>query len=219
MSEQDMQQLAGINIACRFFYQAFHQMPEPDFIEALNRESLVEHWPVDAENSKMTAGLAKLSSALTHNPIEAIAQDYAALFIGPDALKAAPWGSVYLTEEQTTCGESTQAVKAFYREFGIEIDTGEAEPEDHIGLMMAFLVHLTDQALQSTSLEEARPWFCATQSFLTDHLLTWVPRFLELMYENALTDFYQGVSLLCEGTLQVLTDLTGAEYRIVRLYR
>ena len=223
MKNSQLEALAGLNIACHFFYQALHHQPVNEFVQALHDEKLMEHWPVEVSNDKSQQGLAKISNhiaTVTPSLISELAQDYASLFIGPNKLKAVPWGSVYQTEEQTTCGESTLAIKAFYREFGIEIDTGENEPEDHIGLIFAFLAHLTDQALEDASREEEiQPWLCATKSFLTDHVLAWAPRFFEIMRENADTGFYKGISLLAEGSLEQLANLTEAEYKIVRLYR
>ena len=227
MNNSQLEALAGLNIASHFFYRAFHQAPTKDFVTALHSGELIKHWPLELSDEKSTSGARLISNSLntiTEDFVKALALDYAGLFVGPNKLKAAPWGSVYLSEEQTTCGESTLAIKAFYRECGIEIDTGENEPEDHIGLIFAFLAHLTDQALEDASREDSaeervQPWLCATQSFLTDHVLTWAPRFFAIMRENAGTDFYKGISLLAEGSLEQLATLTEAEYKIVRLYR
>ncbi|MGI9274979.1 MAG: TorD/DmsD family molecular chaperone [Endozoicomonas sp.] len=223
MTPQEPQLLAGLDIACRFFYQAFHHAPIQPFLQLMKDEQLLEDWPLPTESDKVSEGIKLLMSCLEQGAepsINAMTEDFADLFIGPNALKAAPWASVYLSEEQTTCGEATLGIKAFYREFGVEIDTGENEPEDHIGLIFAFLAHLTGQALENIEREEAaQPWLCASRSFLTDHVLTWVPRFLEILREQAQTDFYRGISLLAEGTLQQFAELVDAEYKIVRLYR
>ena len=223
-TKAQLEQLAGLNIASHFFYQVFHQAPSESFMAALKDEQLMNHWPGESDSPESVRGLTQLKSsvdAFIPEKFDTIAQDYAALFVGPGRLKAAPWGSVYLTEEQTTCGESTLAIKAFYRELGIEIDTGENEPEDHIGLIFAFLAHLTDHALDAATGEEEQmqPWLCATKAFLTDHVLTWAPRFLDIMGENSDTPFYKGVSELAKSTLQQFEQITEAEYRIVRLYR
>ena len=85
--------------------------------------------------------------------------------------------------------------------------------------MFAFLAHLSGQALEQGNEESAQPWQCAMRSFLTDHVLTWAPRFLEIMRENAKTDYYKGISVLAEGTLKQCATLVGADYKTVRLYR
>ncbi|WP_062266081.1 TorD/DmsD family molecular chaperone [Endozoicomonas arenosclerae] len=219
MIEHQTQQLAGLHIASQFFYRLFHQSPDPIWIESLKQESLLQYWPLDLDPADQSL-LDQFQQSL-ETDIKILANDYADLFVGPDKLLAAPWASVYLTEEQINCGQPTQLVKAFYREFGIEIDTGETEPEDHIGLMFAFLAHLTQEALAAAESNDQtiESWITACRAFLENHLLTWAPRFLELVQEHAKTDFYRDGGRLCTITLQQFADFTDAEYKIVRLFR
>ncbi|MGF1684141.1 molecular chaperone TorD family protein [Photobacterium makurazakiensis] len=217
MTEQQFQTLAGLSLVSRFFYQAFHQAPTAEFVDAIYQESLIEQWPLDADNDSLAQGLELLKQ---QPDIKSLSVDFQTLFIGPDALKAAPWASVYLTEEQTIFGQPTLDIKAFYAQFGIEIDTGEREPEDHIGLIFTFLAHLSEMALQQ-DLDEDKPspLLCALEKFLTEHVLTWAPRMLHIMRDEAETDFYKGISFAAEGTLRQFAQLVKADYRIVRLHR
>ena len=109
--------LAGVNIACHFFYHVFHRTPDEAFLNQIYSEGLLKQWPVALDDSmeKSLRSIEKELSDLHSDRVSTLSRDYADLFVGPGALKAAPWGSVYLSEDQTTCGESTQAVKAFYR--------------------------------------------------------------------------------------------------------
>lgn len=217
MTEQQFQTVAGLSLVSRFFYQAFHQAPSAEFIDAIYQDALIEQWPLDADNDSLEQGLALLKRK---PDLKGLSTDFQDLFIGPDALKAAPWASVYLTEEQTTFGQPTLAIKEFYAQFGVEIDTGEREPEDHIGLIFTFLAHLTEMALQQDiDDDKPSPVLCALEKFLTEHVLTWAPRMLHIMREQAETDFYKGISLAAEGTLRQFAQLVKADYRIVRLYR
>ena len=217
MTEQQFHTVAGLTLVSRFFYQAFHQAPSTDFIHAIYQESLIEQWPLDVNNDALAQGLALLKQ---QPDMAAINQDFADLFIGPNALKAAPWASVYLTEEQTLFGAPTAAIKQFYLQFGVEIDTGEHEPDDHIGLIFSFIAHLCEMALQQDIADDQpSPLLCALEKFLAEHVLTWAPRMLHIMRDESTTDFYKGMSLAAEGTLRQLAQLTKADYRIVRLYR
>ena len=217
MTEQQYQTIAGLSLVSRFLYQAFHQSPTAEFIDAIYQNDLIGQWPLDADNDSVEKGLELLGNKPELKPL---AEDFQALFIGPDVLKAAPWASVYLTEEQTIFGQPTLAIKAFYSQFGIEIDTGEREPEDHIGLIFTFLAHLTELALQQEVDEnKPSPILCALEKFLSEHVLTWAPRMLHIMREQAETDFYRGISFAAEGTLRQFAQLVKADYRIVKLYR
>jgi len=171
--------LVGLNLSCQFLYQAFHQSPTEAFVDHFVSDRLWEQWPVDTQNDRIANGLERIMS-VSSNEFAALSHDYAALFIGPNTLKAAPWASVYLTLEQQNCGEPTLAVRAFYQAYGVVLDTPTHEPDDHIGLMFAFLAYLSERAIQSIEadeLEESQRWLAAIPVFLTDHMLTWAPRF------------------------------------------
>ena len=220
MNQKPQEVLADFHFACQLFYQSLHKAPAEAFFQQLRDVPFAEIWG-QSSNSSIQEGIELITGELaTLSDSSAINQDFAALFVGPDILRAAPWGSVYLTEEQTLCGDTTLAVKAFYRECDLEIDTGENEPEDHLGLMFAFMADRVTRMLDAIEAGESIDAdMNILRSFLTDHVLTWAPRFLEILYDNAETRFYQGVSLLIEGNLQLMASFTGAEYKIVRLFR
>lgn len=97
---------------------------------------------------------------------------------------------MYLTEEQTLCGEPTLAVEAFYRECDLEIDTGEHEPDDHLGLMFAFMTNRLGRMISACESDESiDDDLNILQIFLSEHVLTWAPRFLEIMKDNAQLTF------------------------------
>ncbi|OEE82928.1 cytoplasmic chaperone TorD family protein [Enterovibrio norvegicus FF-162] len=217
MNDSRYETLASLTIASHFFYRALHQAPDAHFINALYDEPMFDEWPLDMANAKVEQGLALLKQRPN---LHAASRDYAQLFVGPNTLTAAPWGSVYLTEEQTTCGATTLAIRAFYAEHGIAIDTGEREPEDHIGLVFSFITYLLETAFNAQVVEAAHNESLASlKAFLSDHVLTWAPRFFAIMREGAQTEFYQGISYLAEGTLEQLASQVNAQYNSVNLYR
>ena len=215
MLEHNSTTFIGLSLVCQLLYRTFHQAPNDELLSIIYDEELAADWAVEITNDKLKQGLA----LLTNKPrLEEVTQDFSTLFIGPNKLKAAPWGSVYLTEEQNTFGKQTLAIRQYYANFGLAIDTGEHEPDDHIGLIFSFVAHcceLNTQELESNG----RVNDLAIRDFLTQHVLTWAPRMLQTMYKNAETPFYQGMALVAEGTLQQLAELVKAQYLIVNLYR
>ena len=223
MTSDSLEQLAGLEIACRFLFTALHQPPSDDFLQQLTSEELLHHWPVESDGQALINALTLMNrflAAREGHKVAQIKEDFNALFIGPHELKAVPWSSVYLTEEQLVMTEPAMAVRSFYRHYGVEIHTGEHEPDDHIGLQFAFMAHLIGRALDAVEQDQAyEPWVEAIGEFLTHHVLTWSGRFLEVMETGAETDFYKGLAQLTGLTLKQLAEVSGAEYRIVRLYR
>ncbi len=214
--EQLEERLVQFVMTGRALWQLWHRAPQQELLSDMG--AFLEQWPLAAEHTEVHAGLALMSTGVQVD-FQALQFDYADLFVGPDRLKAAPWGSVYLAEEQTTFGDSTLAVRAFYRQHGMEIETGEQEPEDHIGLMFAFIAWVAEQGLAMDASEPQQPAFCALRTFLEEHLLPWAPRLCELVQENAATDFYKGLGLLTAGVLSVMGDVLEAKPETAKLYR
>lgn len=215
MLEQTSDTYIGLSLVSRLLYRALHIAPDEQFLSDLYKESLFSDWPVELTDPNLISGLALLEEA----PLLSRAKsDFADLFIGPGKLGAAPWASVYLTEEQITFGEQTLAIRRVYSQFGVEINTGEREPDDHIGLIFSFIAHLCELAAQQLQENQNSPTH-ALRSLLTDHVLTWAPTMLQAMHNNASTNFYRGIALVAEGTLRQLAKLVKAQYLIVPLYR
>lgn len=112
------------------------------------------------------------------------------LFVGPYALPAPPWGSVYLDRESVLFGDSTLNLREWMRRHGIEPHKVQAEPEDHIGLML----------MMSAWLAENSPELL--DEFLAMHLFPWAFRYLSLLEQGADHPVYQGIARLTQVTLE-----------------
>lgn len=72
------------------------------------------------------------------------AQDeFARLFIGPGKPLVSPYQSVY--EEGTPYGKATLRMKEIYAEAEVSKGAGVKEPEDHIGMELAFMGFLCNR--------------------------------------------------------------------------
>ncbi len=210
--------LARIVLSSRVLWQLWHQPASAELLADL--EIFLDEWPLGEERADVQTGLTTLRSGLGENFAD-ISTDYADLFVGPNALKAPPWGSVYLDEEQLTFGETTLEVRAFYHQHGMAIETGEQEPDDHIGLMFAFLAWLGEHALEQEENQSQAMLACfaSIRIFLSEHMLPWAPRLCDLVEEQATTAFYRGVGQITKGVIMAMADITKATPREMRLYR
>ena len=79
---------------------------------------------------------------------------------------------------------------------------------DYIGLELDFLRYLSAkeaQAWRSGQEAQADQWREREEGFLRDHIVIWVPRFCDLMREDATLGFYQGLAAVTKGF--VLSDM------------
>lgn len=126
------------------------------------------------------------------NQSESLKEAYERLFIGPKALPAPPWGSVYLDKENVLFGISTLELRAWLRNNQVNIELSASEPEDHVGLL--FL--LTAWVIQN------KPELLS--DLLEIHFLPWVYRYLEKVQLEGGSAFYEATALLATETLKYL---------------
>jgi TorA maturation chaperone TorD len=160
-------------------------------------------WPCASEEDK---ALAIEHFGQIHQSEESLGDAFQRLFVGPYALPAPPWGSVYLDKESVVFGDSTLALRQWMRENGIEPHLTQAEPEDHIGLLL----------MMAAWLAENSP--ALLNEFLTLHMLPWAGRYLELLRQKAEHPFYTGVAALAESTLCGWKQQQSLEVNAVDLY-
>jgi putative dimethyl sulfoxide reductase chaperone len=141
------------------------------------------------------------------------------LFIGPLAVPAPLYASVYLESEPMLMGESTLGVRDLYAAFGLRRPREQSVPDDHLSLELDFLLCL-DQALLAgpdDALVRIR------RQFLESHMNVWVPAFVaRFLADPGLPDCFNAVAralldLLETATMQcrfeeTLTSREGENY-------
>lgn len=155
-------------------------------LDSLTDSQWLAEWPY--EGGEQAAAL--IVEGLTAEQPESLEDAYQRLFVGPYALPAPPWGSVYLDKESVLFGDSTLRLRQWLRVNAIEAQREKNEPEDHIGTLLMMAAWLAEEH-QHKMLSE----------LIAQHLLPWAPRCLELLEQHAGHPFYQGVAQLAQVTL------------------
>lgn len=194
--------LTGKILGAVLFYPPDSREVQP-LIALLENSEWGPLWPCATEHTKVqvTEYFSQIDQAQ-----ESLTDAYQRLFVGPYALPAPPWGSVYLDKESVVFGDSTLVLRQWMRENGIEPHLTQAEPEDHIGLLL----------MMSAWLAENSP--AMLNEFLTMHLLPWSGRYLELLRQKADHPFYVGVAVLAESTLFGWIQQQGLDVKTADLY-
>jgi TorA maturation chaperone TorD len=181
--------LTGKILGALLYYSPDQPQVTP-ILELLDNESWADEWPCGSIAEIQQAAALIRAGLMPENRL-LLSEEFQRLFIGPDALPAPPWGSVYLDHESVVFGDSTLELRQWQSLLGIEIQhqQSQREPEDHIGLLLMLAAWLAEnQSEQIVTL-------------LSDHLLTWSGRFLALLEENARHPFYRGIAQLTRITL------------------
>ena len=198
-AEADDATQEAVAVCCRILGALFYLPPNDPvmapILTTLRDGSWLAAWPFGTPDElselrrDFTAALSK------DDAVAELAVEYQRLFIGPDALEAPPWGSVYLEEEGTLFGDTTLALRSFLEEQGVSLSTGMHEPDDHIGLLLWAAAWLA---------EHDRP--AIILALFDDHLLPWSGRYLRQLEAAARHAFYRSVARLTGTTLAGMRD-------------
>lgn len=123
-------------------------------------------------------GVAHGKSDFTMPAFNKVNDDYINLFVGLGSVKAAPWGSVYSSQERLVFQPETLGVRAWYRRFGCEPSKLGSEPDDHIGTELEFLGGLIAIDRESARL------------FARQQPARWVNTWSSMVHEHACCSFY-----------------------------
>jgi len=120
--------------------------------------------------------------------------EYTYLFINAiPHVPAPPYESAY-TDRGLLMGEPVSEVLRTYREAGLTMSESYDALPDHVAAELEFMFYLVRQetvASESTQQERADVWRERQRQFLSEHLLRWMPSFLERVTASARRPFYR----------------------------
>jgi TorA maturation chaperone TorD len=205
--------LTGEGLMFGLLGKALYLIPEDEWLQPLVDGELFSHSPFAAEQPYVVKGLALLddwSRSFGDESLKELKVDHTHLFTGMFKIPVAPWESVYFSDERMVFQQQTLDVRAWYRRFGLETIEYRKEPDDHIGLELAFIAHLARLGLaaqEAGNTERLDEILEAQRGFLSEHLLRWGPLWCSLVEEHAQTDFYRGLALVLRGALLEIAEI------------
>ena len=207
-----------LNMLGRIFY-TYPTNDERTWLQSLIDQDIFSEAPFAADKDETNAGLKLLQNwaeqGLSNEVFKSLQADYTRLFIGLGEGFAAPWESVYFSEERLTFQEQTLEVRNWYRRFGLEAEKIYREPDDQIGLELLFLSHLAALGIQALNEQDDARFeelWAAQRGFHQQHLSAWALTWCSLVEENARTDFYKGLAHLTRGALSALSEVLDVKF-------
>lgn len=194
-----MPETAQLEIAYRLASACCYQ-PDKAWTEENLFSELAKSTRTFSERLAKTA--SAMEKAFSRSDLQSLLVDYAALFVGPGTLLAAPYGSVYLEKDRQVMGASTMAALDCYRSAGLNLTDDFPEMPDHIAVELEFCSYLLQRQLQTEiagDQKEAAIWQTQRADFLKNHLARWSPLFCSSLRQNAATGFYKELSELIQG--------------------
>ncbi|HDR2471155.1 TPA: Tat proofreading chaperone DmsD [Enterobacter soli] len=153
-------------------------------VSALTTSDWYQDWPYAHQS------LASIAQMFKTPADEPLTEAWQRLFIGPYALPAPPWGSVWLDRESVLFGESTLALRQWMRDNAVAFEKQQNEPEDHIATLLMLAAWLAENG-RDAECDQLLAW----------HILPWSHRFLSVFIDNAGHPFYVALGKLAQLTL------------------
>ena len=204
----------------RMFQMLFGDDPTKETLSAVFSETTKEALGFfrQAESSDYAAaleGFSKCASAYGENSESCLARaqrDYMQLLVGPNELKAPPWGCVYLTNERVLFQESTLKVREAYRSENMLPTQYPHVSDDHIAIELDFLAKLSEKtqaALSANDTAEYGRLLESQRAFLNEHLLVWVDKYATDLSEASSDSLYARIAMLCAAFLPIDVEVIG----------
>lgn len=192
MTVSAVEQAERISAAGKVLSQLYLSAPGKELREAMYSAQMLNDWPLTDPHS--VQGVRTLLSSRPESE-EAIKRDHLYLFVGAGPALAQPYESVRTSEEGLVFEEETFAVRAAYAKFGLRAPNFNREPDDHIGLEIAFLSDLAGRAAEQLAAgEDAQEIRTAMRDFLVDHLDRFAGGVVEDVRKHAKTALYKAVA-------------------------
>ena len=162
------------------------------------------HKVLSGLSSTAATPAADLKDLLTSENLDEAVIEYARLFIGPFALVAPPYGSVYLDEGKQVLGDSTLAVQKFYHREGLELPDDFKDMPDHIAVELEFMSSMAAEYSEMIASKDSHASVSMDKQseFAETFLLPWLPQFCDRVCEGSDMDVYKRLAeclrIFCE---------------------
>ena len=171
----------------------FYEPEKPLFLEENVGEKLGQL--LDGQTLDGARAARAMQSALQEQSQEKLSIDYAALFVGPFELLAAPYGSIYIEKKRLVMGDSTVNTARYYQEADLEVDI--KEPPDHIVIELEFMYYLCSKEVTAASSDlaaEAERFRDLQTRFFHNAMEPWLEQFCETIVKATDNMFYVHLS-------------------------
>lgn len=172
----------------------FYVEPAKQLIQSLRDNKIFDNFPFRESKNLIDTGINIINKFFADKKdddemISEIRWDFTQLFVGPYALPAPPWESVYRSNEHLLYQDTAFEVRRDYLKYNFIPKNYPHEADDNIGFELDFMLQLSTD---KSALRDSR-------KFLQEHLTKWIPDFSRDVQKYALTEFYRGAAIILKG--------------------
>lgn len=166
------------------FQRLFRREPDEELVAVLCRPVTEDALALCLGDDSGALGdfrpvLAALRAGMESDPdgtVDGLRDEYTRLLLGPHALPAPPWESVYVMKDRTLFQACTLEVRKAYASYGLLASGHPHVADDHLALELDFMHRLCDRMMEARD-EDDQERFASYRDeqrrFLEGHLLRW----------------------------------------------
>ncbi|MFH1783411.1 MAG: molecular chaperone TorD family protein [bacterium] len=130
--------------------------------------------------------------------VDELAVEYTQLFLGPGT-HIYPYESAYCNEKGILFSKTALKIKRLIESSGLRYDAAFYENFDHISVELEFMEKITNEEAKAWKKEDKKKILKLLEfqrSFVSEHLVKWVPQFCENVINQADLSFYREMAKL-----------------------
>ncbi|MBR2836124.1 MAG: molecular chaperone TorD family protein [Coriobacteriales bacterium] len=196
--------------------------PTADDMRFYMEADLFSQVPFGEDDPEVVTGLVQMQSwclETSEDPdsfdsrLADLRRDQFQLFVGAGIPDAPSWAGYYLSTDSQILSEETLPVRRLYREFGLQMEHLNREPDDNLGIMLSFLAHLIDIETDPIEPEDKKQRAAsAQQELLVERILPWLASWHYLVNKHARTEFYRGIGNVTFGLVRTYAQRFDIRY-------
>lgn len=220
-----VQELQGASVALSLVSRLLYLEPDAQMIRVIVDERVFDEVPFGAGAERVEGGLsllrawcdeARCSEERFEEMVGALRREWLLVFTGLGLPKAPSWASYYTDPGARILSPDTLVTRGWYKRFGLQIERLHNEPDDHLGLMLAFAAHLAELEA-NCRLGEGGRWTLeelveAQEQFLVDQVLPWLPAWYDNAAKESQSSFFKGLSDLIFGLCEASAARFGIRF-------
>ncbi len=202
MERFSVEEMRAASVALGFAARLVQVEPSEDWVRQCIDEDMFDAAPFGEEDEAVIDGLRLMSEwcvsakADVGDYTKQIQREWLRLFIGLGSPEASISESFYVEPNNSLFSKTTLSVREAYGEWGFENTRKLSEPDDTLGMMLAFCSQLMAMAAHSDETgdkDASDKALAAFEAFLTEHMLPWASAWRFLVKQHAASAYYRGV--------------------------
>jgi len=157
-----------------------------------------------AASAEACRGFKKLVGRLESETELDLACEFSRLFLGAGGSRSVPpYASVFTSEHCSTHQQAETDAARFMADYGFGVHSETNEPADHVAVLLEFMAFL---CVETEASREERVTLARQKNFVENHLLNWVPEFVEVCRSAEPDGFYPYLAGLALSFLEADRD-------------